>query len=90
MTREDQLTDLKSLRTVTGKLADWADLAQKALNHHQVFGSVSQIPKWSPRKSLFSNDFFLGSVLQMSQMRAKFEPNARQILINKPRQSPVH
>ena len=68
MTREDQLTDLKSLRTVTGKLADWADLAQKALNHHQVFGSV----------------------LQMSQMRAKFEPNARQILINKPRQSPVH
>ena len=28
MTREDQHTDLKSLRTVTGKLADWAALAQ--------------------------------------------------------------
>ena len=68
MTLEDQHTDLKSLRTVTGKSADWADLAQKALNHHQVFGSV----------------------LQMSQMRTKFEPNARQIFVNKPRQTPVH
>lgn len=28
MTREDQHTDLKSLRTVTGKSADWAALAQ--------------------------------------------------------------
>lgn len=59
MTREDQHTDLKSLRTIVGKSADWADLAQKALNLHQVFGTVSQIPKWSSGKSLISNDFFL-------------------------------
>lgn len=30
MTREDQHTDLKSLRTVTGKSADWAARAQTA------------------------------------------------------------
>lgn len=72
MTREDQHTDLKSLRTVTGKSVGWRDLAQKALNLHQFFGSLSQIPKWSSGKSLFSKEFFLGSVLQMSQMRAKF------------------
>ncbi len=72
MTREDQHTDLKSLRTVTGKSADWADLAQKALNHHQVFGSVSQMAVRQLAKSLFSNDFFIGALVPN-------EPNQHQI-----------
>lgn len=72
MTLEDQHTELNSLHAVTGKSANWAALAQKALNYLQVFGSMSQKPKPKPGKSLFSNGFFLGSVFQMSQMRAKF------------------
>jgi hypothetical protein len=57
MTREDQHTDLKSLRTVTGKSADWADLAQMAMNRPLFFGSVSQIAVRQYAKSLFSNEF---------------------------------
>jgi hypothetical protein len=38
MTREDQHTDLKSLRTVTGKSADWANLAQTPSNRPWFLG----------------------------------------------------
>jgi hypothetical protein len=75
MTREDQHTDLKSLRTVTGKSADWADLAQTALNRPWFFGSLSQKAECRLSKSLFSNDFFIGALVSN-------EPNLSQSLLD--------
>jgi hypothetical protein len=75
MTREDQHTDLKSLRTVTGKSADSADLAQTALNRPWFFGSVSQIAVRQLAKSLFSNGFFIGALVPN-------EPNLSQPLLD--------
>ena len=72
MTREDQHTDLKSLRTIVGKSADWCALTQKALNHPRVFGSRSQKPKRQSSKSLISKEFLFGSMFQMSQIRTKY------------------
>ncbi len=63
MTRKDQHTDLKSLRTVTGKPADCADLAQTCLNRPWFFGTVSQIAVGQPAKLLFSNGFFIGALV---------------------------
>jgi hypothetical protein len=57
MTREDQHTDLKSLRTVTGKSADWANLAQTPSNRPWFLGSASHIAVRQYAKSLFSNEF---------------------------------
>lgn len=68
MTRKDQHTDLKSLRTIVGWSAGWCDLAQKALNYHLIFGSVSQRPRQKPGKLLFLNEFLLGPLFQMSQI----------------------
>lgn len=72
MTREDQHTDLKSLRTVTGKSADWANLAQTPLNRPCFLGSVSQIAVRQLAKSLFSNGFFIRALVPN-------EPNQHQI-----------
>ena len=72
MTREDQHTDLKSLRTVTGKSVDWANLAQTVLNRPWFFGSVSQMAERQLAKPLFSNEFFVGALVSN-------EPNQHQI-----------
>jgi hypothetical protein len=76
MTCEDQHTDLKSLRTVTGKSADWADLAQTALNRPGFFGSMSQIAVRQLAKSLFSNGFFIGALVPN-------EPNLSQSMLDR-------
>lgn len=76
MTREDQHTDLKSLRTITGKLAGWVNLAQTTLNRPWFFGSVCQIAERLLAKSLFSNEFFVGAIVSN-------EPNLSQSMLNR-------
>lgn len=76
MTREDQHTDLKSLRTVTGKSADWADLAQTALNRPWFLGSVSQISVYQLAKSLLLNEFLTGALVPN-------EPNLSQSMLDR-------
>ena len=76
MTREDQHTDLKSLRTVTGKLVDWANLAQTVLNRPWFFGSVSQMAEYQLAKPLFSNGFFIGALVPN-------EPNLSQSMLDR-------
>ncbi len=76
MTREDQHTDLKSSRTVTGKSAGWANLAQTALNRPWFFGSVSQIPEYQFAKPLFLNEFLSGALVPN-------EPNLSQSMLNR-------
>ncbi len=75
MTREDQHTDLKSLRTVTGKSADWADLVQTALNRPWFLGSASQMAERQFAKSLFSNDFFIGALVPNEPNLSQYELN---------------
>lgn len=76
MTREDQHTDLKSLRTVTGKSADWANLAQTALNRPWFIGSLSQIPGCQFSKPLFLNEFLFGAPVPN-------EPNLSQSMLDR-------
>jgi hypothetical protein len=75
MTREDQHTDLKSLRTVTGKSVDSANLAQTALNRPWFFGSVSQMTECRLAKSLFSNGFFIGARVPNEPNLSQYERN---------------
>jgi hypothetical protein len=76
MTREDQHTDLKSLRTVTGKSANWGDLAQTALNRPRIFGPMSQIAARELAKLLFSNEICIGSLVPN-------EPNSSQSMLDR-------
>jgi hypothetical protein len=75
MTRKDQHTDLKFLRTVTGKPADCADLAQTALNRPWFLGSASQMAERQFAKSLFSNGFFVRALVSNEPNLSQYELN---------------
>ena len=75
MTRKDQHNDLKTLRTVTNKSADWANLAQMVLNRPWFIGSVSQIPGCQFAKPLFLNEFLFGALVPN-------EPNLSQYMLD--------